>query len=167
MKTLKQIQEENRKFIIMANNPTAKTYDEALEMELEFGCEVIIDNINCPITITYESVIKSYYAWGNKSRKDLNFGSDRYIKLIDDNREEYVQKIIGKPLTLSRVLNALRNYFFYKIWYFCFDVKSCNIYGYNHKEEIIFTAYWDLEKETLEEKSEETQRKFNEVISEI
>jgi hypothetical protein len=42
MKTLKQIQEENRKFIIMANNPTAKTYDEALEMELGYGCIVLL-----------------------------------------------------------------------------------------------------------------------------
>jgi len=158
MKTLKQIQEENRKFIIMANNPTAKTYDEALEMELEFGCEVIIDNINCPITITYESVIKSYYAWGNKSRKDLNFGSDRYIKLIDDNREEYVQKIIGKPLTLSRVL-----------------ISICEIYSKIEHSDIIDNIYiydiyeqkkikWDLTKECLEEQSEETQRKINELI---
>jgi hypothetical protein len=38
MKTLEQIQEENRKAIIMANNPSAKDYDEALEMELGVGC---------------------------------------------------------------------------------------------------------------------------------
>jgi hypothetical protein len=37
---MKTIQEQNREFIIMANNPTAKTYEEALEMELGFGCEV-------------------------------------------------------------------------------------------------------------------------------
>ena len=35
MKTLEQIQEENRKAIIMANNPAAKDYDEALEVEIE------------------------------------------------------------------------------------------------------------------------------------
>jgi len=33
MKTLEQIQEENRKAIIMANNPAAKDYDEALRQE--------------------------------------------------------------------------------------------------------------------------------------
>tara|TARA_R110000737_G_C14402283_1_gene454402 strand:- start:200 stop:709 length:510 start_codon:yes stop_codon:yes gene_type:complete len=33
MKNIKQIQEENRKAIIMANNSEAKSYDEALEME--------------------------------------------------------------------------------------------------------------------------------------
>ena len=48
MKTLQKIQEENRKFIIMANNPSAKTYDEALEMELSFSCELLVnDNILC------------------------------------------------------------------------------------------------------------------------
>ena len=34
MKTLKQIQSENREAVIMANNPKVKTYEEALEMEL-------------------------------------------------------------------------------------------------------------------------------------
>jgi hypothetical protein len=34
MQELKQIQEENRKAIIMACNPEAKTYEEALELEL-------------------------------------------------------------------------------------------------------------------------------------
>ena len=47
-KSLEQIQEENRKAIIMANNPEAKTYEEALKMELEFSCELSInDNILC------------------------------------------------------------------------------------------------------------------------
>jgi hypothetical protein len=32
-KAIKQIQEENRKIIIMACNPTAKSYEKALEME--------------------------------------------------------------------------------------------------------------------------------------
>jgi hypothetical protein len=38
MKNLEQIQEENRKSIILANNPEAKDYEEALEMELDIGC---------------------------------------------------------------------------------------------------------------------------------
>lgn len=138
MKTLQKVQEENRKFIIMANNPSAETYKEALEMELGFGCLV---------KRRQTGTITNYY--------DINT-DDR--SLFDSAFE-----VIGKPLTLSRVLNALRNYHFSKIWYFCFDVKSCNIYGYNHKEEIIFTAYWDLTKETLEEQSEETKRKINEI----
>lgn len=35
MKTLEQIQEENRKAIILTNNPEAKSYKEALEKEKE------------------------------------------------------------------------------------------------------------------------------------
>ena len=52
MKTLEQIQEENTaKFIIMANNPTAKTYEEALEMELEGGCQMMSWQVNFHLTI--------------------------------------------------------------------------------------------------------------------
>ena len=42
-KTIEQIQEENRKLIIRANNPEAKSYEEALEMELGFGCGVVLN----------------------------------------------------------------------------------------------------------------------------
>ena len=38
MQELKQIQKKNRKAIIMACNPKARTYEEALEMELGIGC---------------------------------------------------------------------------------------------------------------------------------
>lgn len=37
------IQEENRKMVIMANNPDDENYEEALEMELEFGCDNLRD----------------------------------------------------------------------------------------------------------------------------
>ena len=52
--------------------------------------------------------------------------------------------IIGKPLTLSRVLNA-----------------------FGKKNLFRFRFMGRFKKETLEEQSEETQRKFNELISEI
>ena len=45
MKTLDQIQEENRKAIIMANNPEAQSYEEALHDELGFNCVVFSKDI--------------------------------------------------------------------------------------------------------------------------
>lgn len=162
MKTLKQIQEENRKFIIMANNPTAKTYEEALEMELGFGCQVILREYSHSIIITHESILKGHYDWGNE-----NSDFHKYIKLLHDDTEEYVQKIIGKPLTLDRVLIA---YDYYDIGYHCSSSKNIlrmtvgKIYN-NLPKDVVFN--WDLTKKTLEEQSEETQRKFNELINEI
>ena len=41
---LAYIQEENRKIVIMANNPDAKTYKEALKNELGLGCKFIDDD---------------------------------------------------------------------------------------------------------------------------
>ena len=127
MKTLQQIQEENRKFIIMANNPTAKTYDEALEMELgKVGCnfEYLIDGIEreaISIGEQFKGLI-SIQSW-----------DDMMIS------KEDITKIIGKPLTLSRVLIA-------------FGRESLDLWE-------------DLTKETLEEQSEETQRKINQLIN--
>lgn len=152
---LEEIQEENRKFIIMANNPTAKTYEEALEMELGlWGCEVILQNTeefeNCPIKITYESIVKGYYTLGNENQKDLGFSSDRYIKLVYDGTEEHVRKIIGKPLTLNRVLIA---------------VKDLTLVLNDSKGLTFNLRLWDLTKETLEEQSEETQKEINRIIN--
>ena len=170
MTKLEELQKENRKFIIMANNPTAKTYEEALEMELGFwGCEVILQNTeefeNCPIKITYESIVKGYYTLENENQKDLGFSSDRYIKLVYDGTEEYVRKIIGKPLTLNRVLISLKD-------------LACNLrlLDVDENYNIVFIKldnpfsdvgkfYWDLTKETLEEQSEETQKEINRIIN--
>jgi len=169
MKTLEQIQEENRKFIIIANNPSAETYDEALEMELKFGCIV-------KVAETIE-----------------HFDEDCFIKHSD--RESYITlgyygdvplkciKIIGKPLTLSRVLIALNNATKqhnlkaelcdqqYSIYTSCDnnylyfgDSPNGKLHAEWSKEQI---NRWDLTKKTLEEQSEETQRKFNELINEI
>jgi len=47
-KTIEQIQEENRKLIILANNPEAKSYEEALEQELGFSsciCSIVLFDI--------------------------------------------------------------------------------------------------------------------------
>lgn len=160
MKTLEQIQEENRKFIIMANNPTAKTYEEALEMELSFsvGCEFeyrihkgtspiktismgnVSNNLNLhPSYVAEDDPKDSNDDWITPinigSEKDLTFGINK----------KWITKIIGKPLTLSRVLNA-------------FGKKRFNLLT------IILDSWDDLSKETLEEQSEKTQREINKLI---
>lgn len=129
MKTLKQIQAENRKFIIMANNPTAKTYDEALEMELGKDCQ-----------IKYKDSILFYFGQ-NDFEFDLYKTQNDFKGLL---RTQYSPqknecKIIGKPLTLNRVLIA-------------FGRKSLDLWK-------------NLTKETLEEHSEETQREINKLLN--
>ena len=111
MKTLKQIQEENRKFIIMANNQTAKTYEEALEMELDFGCIIydILDNISdTQAECNYHKII--YSSNGIMFTVKSLDGYNRFNDVCLENLlcKDYF-KIIGKPLTLDRVLIALNN----------------------------------------------------------
>jgi hypothetical protein len=57
MKTLEQIQEENRRFIIMANNPEAKSYEEAL-LENEGSNFVFCEG--CNTYINTKKTIKIY-----------------------------------------------------------------------------------------------------------
>ena len=99
------------------------------------------------------------------------------LELLKQQEHQIYHEIISKsfyriPLTLSRVLLALKNK----------DVKTCygdeaifNIglvdfyeiesgaYRENHHFEYI--CDWDLKKETLEEQTEETQRKINELFN--
>ena len=122
MKTIKQIQEESRKIIILANNAEAKSYNEALLLEL--GCT--------------DEFAKKADLWG--------------------------RKIIGKPLTLSRVLIALES-----------KIGEEDIIRFNIKKEYkaiffekdgfgIIEMPWNLTKETLEEQTEEVQRAINELL---
>ena len=145
MKKLEQIQEENRKAIIMANNPEAKSYNEALEMELGFGCEIKVNNIRK--TNDHKIILDTDYEDGLKFR---------------DVRRVEIKTIIGKPLTLDRVLIALESkdnywngygYSFGHIGIFCPEGGGGNL-----------ICYWDLKKPTLEEQSEETQREVNKLL---
>ena len=149
MKTLKQTQEENRKFIIMANNPTAKSYDEALEMELGFGCEFKIGDGSLKSPFLFFRVVKNY-------KKYVSGSFNKSTHLHHYDKKDI--KVIGKPLTLSRVL-----------------ISICEVYSkIEHSDNIdsiyIYDIYgqkkikWDLTKESLEEQSEETQIKINELI---
>jgi hypothetical protein len=160
MQELKQIQEENRKAVIMACNPEAKTYEEALEMELGFGCE-LYNNNDYKIIIDVDT---------NTRGEDWNFITRSYENCMRHReiRRAEIKKIIGKPLTLTRVLIALKGrwggFFVDNIF-----LPSENNPAYakinllNTGDEII-SLNWYLTKETLEEQSEKTQREINKLL---
>ena len=166
-KSLSEIQKENRKFILEAIHGCS--YEEALKKELGFGCKVLVQHFvyikeSTEIIKLDESVgicdLTGLYVY-------TNYGQSKIIE------------IIGKPLTLSRVLLAFKNK----------EVKTCygdeiifNIAGSQfcglsvEDEEIYATTYtvygiclWNLAlgeiEITLEEQSEETQRKINELFN--
>ena len=167
MKTLKQIQEENRKFIIMANNPTAKTYEEALEMELGFGCELSVnDNILCyvnedPVYNDEKPIFNKYILEEVREISTGRFTKIDKFKLIgcNDLRDFKDVKIIGKPLTLNRVLKALEStkYTVGYLWGSLVEPLPLEDGWDDYCE-------WGLKKETLEDQSEETQREVNKII---
>lgn len=155
MKNLEQIQEENRKFIILANNPEAKDYKEALEMELGNRCAVEIDGVD----IEYIGILH----WFRKRKGGL-LGGDKI------QRDDIVH-IWGKPLDLSRVLIALNKTLEKDInWEFSSIGNKFFIGTNNYNLSILFKdwikerPYWDLTKPTLEEQIEETQRAINKLI---
>ncbi len=143
MKTLEQIQEENRKAIILANNPEAKDYDEALGMELGVGCR--FDSGESVFFIFRETMEHLYF-----SRE-----GDFWIEKL---RPEHIKdhRIIGKPLTLDRVLVSI-NHLIAKIEPHRLSQPYLIFYRLPDYNEV-FT--WDLTKPTLtlEEQTEETQK---------
>lgn len=139
-KTLQQIQEENRKLIILANNQEAKSYEEALEMEVYSSKNIYNPSLfDC--------------------RKD--FDSDPIL--------------LGKPLTLDRILRSLPNYNLFNIITSKNCCKISVLIGINKdkdpkeapEEEISIykEMIWDLTKPTLEQQSEETQRAINKLLT--
>ena len=129
-KSLEQIQIENRKFILEAIHGCS--YEEALKKELGFGCEVIariwgtlrlttINNLTCCLDREYGDYLRFRELVGDISIKDLTDEGLERLKEYQDARHRIIE-IIGKPLTLSRVLLAFKNK----------EVKTC--YG----DEIIF-----------------------------
>jgi hypothetical protein len=157
-KSMKTIQEQNREFIIMANNPTAKTYEEALEMELGFGCEVICTNQE----YRKDWVQRVVTVYDNDTiRTDWDC-----LKPMEGFVKEDI-KIIGKPLTLNRVLIAfnfivISDLFFSSVYLDSYKNVIClRRDRYEDYEDYID---WDLTKETLEEQSEEVQIAINKMI---
>jgi len=152
---MKTIQEQNREFIIMANNPEAKTYEEALEMELGFGCKVIDlkhqffgKNDPTEMTLVYDDFDYDNYAYFLHYRGNPTICCTKKDILNKDNYE-----ILGKPLTLNRVLIALEGWICDESIY----MKELTILRFER-------VNWDLTKETLEEQSEEVQIAINEMI---
>ena len=170
-KTLEQIQKENRKFILEAIHGCS--YEEALRKELGVGCEVIariwgnlsrltIDNLTCFVAnckyfdgdyLRFRELV------GDVSVKDLTDEGLERLKEYQDARHRIIE-IIGKPLTLSRVLLALKSKedpFNPKRYEICLGTKKLFYYDYSKNIELVL----DLTKETLEEQTEETQRGIN------
>ena len=160
-KSLEQIQIENRKFILEAIHGCS--YEEALKKEMGYNCEVlvrmwgkspqryIVDNLICYFDGDY---LRFRELVGDISTKDL---TEEGLKNLEDyeSTKHRIIEVIGKPLTLSRVLLALKDK---KIGFSDKDL------GAIWKGEYIYDDYiyeWDLTKETLEEQSEETQRGIN------
>lgn len=119
-KTLQEIQQENRKFIL-----------EAIH-----GC-------------SYEEALKKEYA-----KKGNN--------TISVPLREYE----GEELTLSRVLLALKDK---QIGYYDdglgYIVIKKRLFSVGYYDEVEYICDWDLTKETLEEQSEETQRRINKLFN--
>lgn len=166
------IQEENRKMVIMANNPDDENYEEALEMELELGCELLVnENILCylneePIYNNKEPIFNKYI---------LEEVKDDKLKLIGcDNLRDFNDiKIIGKPLMLDRVFIALKKYLnrdeeghhvepVIKIETCLY--RNVNLLSYGAPDgEKYKLGVWDLSK-SLDEQPEDTQENFNRLL---
>lgn len=152
-KTSEQIQQENRKFILEAIHGCS--YEEALEKELGVGCKIILEG--------------SF----NNENKNYTITETDTFKISRDQ----IIEIIGKPLTLSRVLLVLKkkgvktcygNEIIFNIAgsQFCeLQVSDEDYESYNTIYTLYGICFWNLELETLEEQSEETQRGLNEFFN--
>ena len=85
-------------------------------------------------------------------------------KFILEAIGEYSDEFYSKPLTLSRVLLALKSKedpFNPKRYEICLGTTKLFYYDYAKNIELVL----DLKKETLEEQTEETQRGINELFN--
>ena len=145
-KTLEQIQEFNRRKIICAVNGT-ENYQEALKIELGAGCEVKIKNFITNNEFNEEIFVIDEYCF---------FFNETFFRKIGSYKHSEIIEIIGKPLTLDRVLLGLS---FNDISQLKPELKF-----YNGFIITINNYAWDLTKPTLEEQSEETQRAIYELL---
>lgn len=165
-KTIQEIQKENRKLILQAIHGTS--YEEALKKEEGSTCHYLYQTERGMIRIMGD--IKNYGY--NRERHHPN---------------AFLVEIIGNPITLNRVLLALT-----KInkenktldfliaergweeiggkWFDgykkCFIARVETIFSCDCCEDFWSDVFvWDLELETLEEQSEETQTKINKILN--
>lgn len=159
-KTLEQIQAENRKFILEAIHGCG--YEEALQKELGFGCKILVkgeyrtfNNENGKYEcgeglITMDADISDYGADIDLEKNTIYTAKFAHEKIIE---------IIGRPITLNRVLNAIDHCGYYG----CIAGHICKV---NRKQATyVFICEWNLELETLEQQSEETQRVINQLLT--
>ena len=101
---------------------------------------------------------------GSKMTKSLEQIQKENRKFILEAIGEYSDEFYSKPLTLSRVLLALKskedlsNPKKYELY-----LGITKLFYYNYAKNIELVL--DLKKETLEEQSEETQRAINELFN--
>ena len=146
-KPLKQIRKENRKFILEAIHGCS--YEEALKKELGVGCKVKIKRFMSSEDFNEEIFVIDYYC---------DFSTENLFRTIGSFHHNEIIEIIGKPLTLSRVLLAISKHGYYDDIYFGdLHGDSCETLEFDIKG-----VSFDLTKETLEEQTEETQRGLNE-----
>ena len=167
-KSLSEIQKENRKFILEAIHGCS--YEEALEKELVVGCKVI-DKMH--LFFGEPSPLEMTLVYGNavdgEESDPLYFLHLRGNPCVSFSKQVIFDKdkfeIIGKPLTLSRVLLALKNE---QIGFYdnCLGVVS-------ETESVYKEAYTDyicdwnlaIDEIPLEEQTEETQRRINKLFN--
>jgi hypothetical protein len=158
-KTLQEIQEFNRRKIICAVNGT-ENYEEALKKELGVGCLV---EVYMPargyIMPEYKQlhIINEFNKFEDKFvYEDVGCKNIRVVmegKMVCDK-----DKIIGKPLTLDRVLLALSRICgetIISVYEDLFSIKKDNYSDY---------IDFELTKPTLEKQSKETQKAFYELL---
>lgn len=164
MKKLAQVQAENREAIILANNPTTKSYEEALKKEkYKFGCQVRMRLYN------NDDFHKGLHKYGGHFEvPKLGTGSiDYYIFTDEYNIGRVIEVsdisellVLGLPLKLNRVLLALEGKLNWGIYNFFIKEKKLQLFD-------DFYILWDLTLETLEEQTEEVQREINKLINVI
>lgn len=164
-KTLEQIQKENRKFILEAIHGCS--YEEALKKEIGFGCDILVQ----------------HYIGGVKDKTEI-LTIDKSIEICDitglyvftkgNKKPSEIIEIIGKPITLDRVLLAFKNKnvkIYNESLVFCYERGKFYSLEYRYSEysdgynTYIFSPLfdWDLTSETLEQQSEETQREIKNI----
>lgn len=141
---MNKIQKENRRLIILANNPEAKDYEEALTKEMKkLGCRFFHNN-DIHVVLSNDRT-KSAYAWYHGVNKTTPKQS---VGLC------WVDEVMGLPLTLDRVLCAIsyNNKVTYKK--VSYIIKSW-----------IFNMPYRWQEPVLDRQSEKIQRAVNELLT--
>jgi hypothetical protein len=139
MKTLEQIQEENRRFIIMANNPEAKSYEEALLKENEGSNFVFCEGCNTHINT-------------KKTIRFINYDGEP----VSLNRVLVALEISFEGEDGCFGLNFHHGTF--DGWWITLSKSGAGIIE-------SWLCKWNLTKPTLEKQTEQTQRAINDLLS--